>query len=174
MFPPASKPILSLCLKRVAKPAYSYLSSVPFPAATLPKYPLLFSFLIVKLIVLFSPSESSPAKACAFVLVSKICTFSIISFVKFLVVIVGSFPKKGFPFTKILFTGFPFTVIAPSASTSNPGSFLSKSSTFASAFVLKDFTLNSTVSFLMVIGAEDRITIASNLFAVFKYKVPIF
>ena len=97
-----------------------------------------------------------------------------ISFVKFLVVIVGSFPKKGFPFTNILFTDFPFTVILPSKSTSTPGNFLSKSSTFASAFVLNDFTLNSKVSFLMVIGALDFITTPSRRFEFFKNKVPIF
>ena len=91
-----------------------------------------------------------------------------ISLVRFLVVIVGSLPKKGFPFTRILLTSFPFTVILPSASTSTPGNFLSKSSTLASAFVLKDFTLNSTVSFLIVIGAVDLITIASNVFEDFK------
>ncbi len=62
----------------------------------------------------------------------------------------------------------------PSVSTSTPGNFLSRSSTFASFFVLKDFTLNSIVSFLIVIGALDFIIIASKLFADFNDKVPKF
>ncbi len=147
--------------KRLKKPANSYRSSVPPPAAILPKTPLLFSSFIVRFMVLFCPSLASPANASASVLVSVTCTFSIISFVRFRVVIVGSSPKKGFPFTKILFTGLPFTVICPSSSTSTPGSFLSKSSTLASFFVLNDFTLNSRVSFLMVMGALDFITTSS-------------
>jgi hypothetical protein len=70
-------------------------------------------------------------------------------------------PKNGFPFTNILLTGFPFTVILPSKSTSTPGNFFNKSSTLASAFVLKDFTLNSKVSFLIVMGALEVITTPS-------------
>ena len=37
--------------------------------------------------------------------------FSIISLVRFLVVMVGSLPKKGFPFTKILLTSLPLIFI---------------------------------------------------------------
>ncbi len=120
---------------------------------------------MVRLIVLFCPSLASPAKASASVLVSVTCTFSIISLVRFRVVIVGSSPKNGFPFTRILFTSFPFTVICPSASTSTPGSFFNKSSTVASFFVLNDFTLNSKVSFLIVMGALDFNTTSSRVLA---------
>ena len=82
--------------------------------------------------------------------------------VKFFVVIDGSLPKNGLPFTSIWFTSFPFTVIFPSSSTSTPGNCFSKSSTVASFLVLKDFTLNSKVSFLMVTGADVLIKTSSN------------
>ena len=75
---------------------------------------------------------------------------------------VGSLPKKGFPFTKILLTSLPLIFILPSESISTPGNFFSKSSTVASFCVLKDFTLNSKVSFLIVTGAAVLITTSSN------------
>jgi hypothetical protein len=60
-----------------------------------------------------------------------------------------------------LLTSFPLIFIFPSASISTPGNFFNKSSTFASFFVLKDFTLNSNVSFLIVTGAAALITTSS-------------
>ena len=164
LFPPARILILRSPRNRLTMLAYSYRSSIPLPPAILPKYPWLFSSLMVKLIVLFCVSPSSPVNASDFVLVSVTCTFSIISLDRFLVVMVGSSPKNGFPLTSNLLTGFPLTVIFPSSSTSTPRSCCNRSSTFASYFVLKDFTLNSNVSFLVVIGALDVITTSFKTF----------
>ena len=153
LFPPASTLIRLSLSNEFTIPAYSKRSSVPAPAATRPKTPLFFSSEMVRFMVLFSWSPSSPAKASSSVFVSTTCIFSTISLVRLRVAIVGSSPKKGLPFTKILLTSLPFTRIFPSASTSTPGNSLRRSSIFASFLVLKEDTLNSKVSFLTVIGA---------------------
>ena len=87
-------------------------------------------------------------------------------------VIDGSFPKNGFPLTKILLTSLPLTLILPSASISTPGNCFSKSSTVASFLVLKELTLNSKVSFFIVTGAEDVITTSSNALLICKLMAP--
>ena len=93
-----------------------------------------------------------------------------------MVAILGSSPKNSFPFTKILDTGLPLTVIAPSLSTATPGNFLSTSSKLASALVLKEAALNSKVSVFIETGAFVPCTTTSPnvLSANCKVMVPVF
>ena len=107
---------------------------------------------MVKFIVLSLPLAPSPLNSSVLVLVSVTCTFSINSAGKFCVATLPSLPKKGLPFTKILFTSLPFTFIFPSESISTPGNSFNKASTLASGRTLKDEALNSNVSFLITIG----------------------
>ena len=84
---------------------------------------------------------------------SYISTLSILFAPRFLVAIVGSLPKNSSPSTKTLFTSLPWELMLPFLSTSTPGSFLSKSSTTALAFVLKESAKKTKVSPLKKTGS---------------------
>ena len=110
--------------------------------------------------MVFSDCPSSiPVNSALSDFLSKTCTLSTASASKFLVTILRSPVKISLPFTKILFTFWPFTLTVPSLSTVTPGNFFNKSSTTALGWVLKFSVLKSIVSLLIVTGGLLAVTV---------------
>ena len=80
---------------------------------------------------------------------------------RFFEAIEGSSAKNSLPSTRILDIDLPLAVILPSEPTSTPGRRLSRSSTTAFGWVLKDAAAYSIVSSFTVIGVRTPTTVAS-------------
>ena len=93
---------------------------------------------------------------------------------KFLVAIVGSLPKNSSPSTNTLFTSLPCEVIEPFLSTSIPGNFLSKSSTTAFSFVLKESAKKTKVSPLKNTGSLNAYMVTSFIISLFSGRMVLF
>ncbi len=108
----------------------------------------------------FSPS-SIPVKVAWSLFLSKTCTLSTASLLKFFVTTAGSSLKNSSPSTNTFSTLTPCATISPLVFTLIPGKRFNKSCTLALGPVLKLSALNSKVSPFILIAATLPCTITS-------------
>ncbi|TAD84165.1 MAG: hypothetical protein EAY75_13565 [Bacteroidetes bacterium] len=105
--------------------------------------------------------SSKPVKSLLSVFLSNTCTLFTISACRFRLASLGSLVKNSLPSTSMRFTSCPLVLMVPSALTSTPGSFFSKSSTTAlGLFTLNELALYSMVSPFITMGAAVTTTSA--------------
>ena len=139
------------------------LTVAPPLALRLPNHPFWYSsFSMISITFSWSSFVPTPVNSASSLALSITCILSTIRAGRLLTARPGSFWKKVFPSTVILFTASPFTLTEPSAPILKPGIFFRRSASMAFSTVRYALALNTTVSFFITTGLPAAVTLAAS------------
>ena len=141
----------------------------PPPNLALPNHPFVYSsFSSTSITFSFSALVANASPAASSFTLSETMIFSTIFAGRLFKAAVGSLKKNVLPPTVILSIFSPFSITVPSAPTSMPGIFLSRSSSMAFSPTVKAAALNSMVSFFTIIGLPTADMDAASIYSGFS------